>query len=108
MMAIALSLSASNVRGNTKKAIVNAMYFIGYSVGCIVGPQLWTHKPRYTSGIILDLVTWGVWIVAVAAYWYICARENKRRESLPEGHISTYQKGQDVTDKEDLTFRYSY
>jgi MFS family permease len=36
-----MSMLASNVRGNTKKATINALFNIGYCVGFIVGPQLW-------------------------------------------------------------------
>lgn len=38
---IFMSLLASNIRGNTKKATVNSLFNIGYCVGFIVGPQLW-------------------------------------------------------------------
>lgn len=38
---IFMSMLASNVRGNTKKSTINAMFNIGYCVGFIVGPQLW-------------------------------------------------------------------
>jgi hypothetical protein len=51
IMSITLSLSASNVKGNTKRAVVNTMYFIGYCAGCVGTPQLWLsiQKPRYTQ-----------------------------------------------------------
>lgn len=105
-----LSLSASNVKSNTKRAVVNAMYFIGYCAGCIGAPQLWqaNQKPRYTQGVITDLVAWGLLWVATAWYWYCCASENKRRDALQgEDYASPFEKGADVTDGEDLTFRYS-
>ncbi|KAJ4259547.1 hypothetical protein NW762_007476 [Fusarium torreyae] len=57
-MSIVLSLSASNVKGNTKRALVNCMFFIGYCAGCIGSPQLWTHGPRYREGVITSIVTW--------------------------------------------------
>lgn len=65
---ILMSLSASNVRGNTKKAFVNAVFFVGYSTGCIAAPQLWTQPPRYSAGVICALVDWG--LVYIFIPWY--------------------------------------
>lgn len=47
---MSLSLIASNVGGFTKKATVNAMMFVAYSMGNIVGPQLFlsSQAPVYT------------------------------------------------------------
>jgi len=111
IMAILLSLSASNVKGNTKRAVVNTLFFIGYCAGCIGAPQLWlsNQKPRYTQGLITDLVAWVLLWVAVATYWYLCHSENKERDAREEAgeESAGFEKGQDVTDKEDISFRYS-
>lgn len=110
IMAILLSLFASNVKGNTKRAIVNTFYFIGYCVGCIGGPQLWKSNtaPRFFQGVETAIITWCLLILAVCLYWFLCAFENKRRDKLEAtGSVRVYEKGQDVTDKEDLLFRYS-
>lgn len=110
IFSITLSLSASNVKGNTKRAVVNTMYFIGYCAGCIGAPQLWKadQKPRYIQGVITDLVAWGLLLVATAGYWYCCASENKRRDAIQgDEYVSPFEKGADITDGEDLTFRYS-
>lgn len=110
-MAILLSLSASNVKGNTKRAIVNTFFFIGYCAGCIAGPQLWkdNEAPRFFEGEVTAIVTWCLLFVAMCAYWYMCAAENRRRDQLAGTvEIRAFEKGEDVTDKEDLMFRYSY
>lgn len=39
LMVVSLSLAASNVKGNTKKSTVSAIFFVAYCVGCIVSPQ---------------------------------------------------------------------
>ncbi|KAF4312563.1 putative pantothenate transporter protein [Botryosphaeria dothidea] len=107
IMSVLLSLSASNVKGNTKRAVVNSMFFIGYCAALIGAPQLWTKGPRYFEGVVTGIVTWCLLIVAVCAYWGLCWRENKRRDALGL-ETREFQSGQDVTDKEDLSFRYSY
>lgn len=47
---MSLSVIASNVGGFTKKATVNAMLFVAYSLGNIVGPQMYlsSQAPVYT------------------------------------------------------------
>ncbi|KAE8378636.1 major facilitator superfamily domain-containing protein [Aspergillus bertholletiae] len=116
-MSILLSLSASNVKGNTKRAIVNTMFFIGYCAGCIGSPQLWTKKPRYTEGVITSIVTWCLLFVTVIIYRVLCMWDNKQREAkagadvdMSEGGAVLEENGlqsADLTDKNDRSFRYA-
>lgn len=106
IMSVMLSLCASNVKGNTKRAVVNTFFFIGYCAGLIGAAQAWFVPPRYTEGVILGIVTWCVLICTVGTYWWLCESENKRRDRLGYFH-QQYEKGQDVTDKEDLSWRYN-
>lgn len=117
-----LSLTASNVKGNTKRSVVSAMFFIGYCAGCIGAPQLWTDKPRYFKGVVTGIVTWCLLFVVVAAYRFVCMRDNSARDQRAGG--SERQEGgstheqvvldkngaprTDLTDKEDAMFRYSW
>jgi hypothetical protein len=118
-----LSLTASNSKGNTKRAIVSAMFFIGYCAGCIASPQLWTERPRYFSGVVTAIVTWCLLLVTLFAYRFVCMRDNAARDKLAEGGTSMSEEAlavegvvldkngtpeTDLTDKEDPRFRYSY
>lgn len=111
IMVILLSLSASNVKGNTKRAIVNTLFFVGYCASNIGAPQLWTTDaaPRYFDGVILNISAWCTTILAISVYWGLCYFDNRRRD---QGHVAypgrVYQAGEDLTDKEDNLFRYSY
>ncbi|KAH9907422.1 major facilitator superfamily transporter [Xylariomycetidae sp. FL2044] len=118
IMSPLLSLTASNVKGNTKRSIVSCVFFIGYCAGCIAGPQLWTEKPRYFSGLVTTLTAFGLLGVTTIAYRIICVRDNARRDHLASnGQIADDQTTvvldkygapmTDLTDKEDLHFRYS-
>lgn len=118
---ILISLTASNVKGNTKRSIVNAMFFIGYCAGCIGAPQLWTHKPRYFSGVVTGVVTWCLLFITILGYRYVCCKDNSERETeksvdSAQGHQIASGKAlldvtgaakSDLTDKEDREFRYS-
>lgn len=114
LILVSLSFIASNIKGNTKKSTVNALYFIGYSAGCIIGPQLWQSEdaPRYNKGCISSIVSWILLYASILAYYFSCKRENKRREDLARVHAEsagdigvTVQS--DYTDTEDLKFRYA-
>lgn len=49
-----LSLVSSNITGHTKKATVNAMLFIGFCIGYIVGPLTFLPQeaPSYDVSMI--------------------------------------------------------
>lgn len=114
---ILLSLTASNVKGNTKRAIVNAMFFIGYCAGCIASPQLWTHAPRYFSGVVTSIVTWCTLFVVIAGYRFVCLRDNRGRDASDargdeagNAPVALDKDGRpetDLTDRQDREFRYS-
>ncbi|KAI4603818.1 hypothetical protein KJ359_003638 [Pestalotiopsis sp. 9143b] len=122
VMSPLLSLTASNVKGNTKRSVVSAMFFIGYCAGCIGAPQLWTDKPRYFKGVVTGIVTWCLLFVVVAAYRFVCMRDNSARDKRAggsEAHEGASMHEQvvldkngaprtDLTDKEDAMFRYSW
>jgi hypothetical protein len=78
---ILLSLTASNVKGNTKRSVVNTMFFIGHCAGRIGGPQLWTDRPRYFEGVVTAIVTWCLFS-ATLAYRVVCFRDNASREKM--------------------------
>lgn len=107
-----LSLTASNSKGNTKRAIVNAMFFIGYCAGCIASPQLWTKPPRYLSGVVTAIVTWCLLFITILAYRLLCKRDNANRDQAVDENgraVGKYGTPEtDFTDKEDRRFRYSY
>ncbi|KAF9692789.1 hypothetical protein EKO04_008999 [Ascochyta lentis] len=118
VMSPLLSLTASNVKGNTKRSVVSAVFFIGYCAGCIASPQLWTEKPRYFKGVVTALVTWCALFAVVVAYWLVCKRDNSRRDAISRETVHETvldvvldKNGApitDVTDKEDPRFRYSW
>ncbi|ODV96282.1 hypothetical protein PACTADRAFT_75439 [Pachysolen tannophilus NRRL Y-2460] len=109
-MCILLSLNASNVRGNTKKSLVNNSFFAGYCLAAIVYPQWWnyTKDPRYRTGLITNLVFWGILEALMVFYRWKVFHENKKRDELEaKGLIPDYTGCTDLTDKQDLCHRYS-
>lgn len=120
------SLVASNVKGNTKKSIVSAGFFITYCVGCIVSPQAWQEEdaPRYTKGCILSIASWIALIATLLVYLFLIKKENRARdEKAASGQMDYFVEGaqrdeaagaqlgvsedSDLTDCQDKGFRYS-
>ncbi|KAK2864982.1 hypothetical protein FQN49_004032 [Arthroderma sp. PD_2] len=117
---------SSNVAGSTKRSVSAALVTASFSIGNIIGPQTFQAKdaPRYIPAKIAVLATQacGAVLAIILCFYYIW--ENKRRDkvaaensqALPvdEGaalsqSTSTEQKKWDnLTDKENLTFRYVY
>lgn len=84
-----LSLVSSNFKGNTKRAVVNCLFFMGYFAGCIGAPQLWTERPRYFKGVVTSIVTWLLLAVVVLLYRFLCMRDNTIRDGEVSGSAGT-------------------
>lgn len=117
-LSVAVGLMASNVKGNTKKSVVSAIFFVFYTVGCIAGPQLWQKQdaPRYRKGCIASIVSWCCLIITLLVYYGTARVSNRKRES-EVGNINSEEDDQyrvgvsvdsDHTERQDKQFRYSY
>ncbi|KAL5335973.1 allantoate permease [Aspergillus crustosus] len=102
-----VSLYQANVAGHTKKSVLYAWFFVGSSVGNIIGPQTFRAEqaPAYTGGTVAMIVCYGVAMSTISVYGLICHRENKRRQALdrPVGE----QDWLDLTDRQNEGFRYT-
>ncbi|OAL43403.1 MFS general substrate transporter [Pyrenochaeta sp. DS3sAY3a] len=111
MLSISASLISSNVKGNTKKSVVSAGFFIAYCVGCIVSPQAWTQKdaPRYTKGCILSIASLVALMISYVVYVFMVKSENKKRdlETVDEVQADGIDEESDLTDIQDRGFRYT-
>lgn len=107
-----VGLGMSNVAGASKKSYTAAAIFVWYTVGNIVGPQLVqsqtvsAHYPRVWEAIIVCHV---LLIILSGVLFVLYRRENKRREALnldkEEAERIAFD---DLTDKQNLHFRYAY
>ncbi|CCF33280.1 hypothetical protein CH063_05499 [Colletotrichum higginsianum] len=105
---------ASNIKGNTKKSVVSAIFFIFYCIGCIVGPQLWQKQdaPRYTKGCITSIVSFCCLIVAFFVHYFTSKVSNSKRDKLATQSGTNYDEGMDsdsdLTERQDKGFRYTH
>lgn len=104
-----MSLITANTGGTTKRSVVNAIFFISYCVGNIIGPFAFKpdEAPQYTSGIIAMLVAYCVEIFLLLAFAVYAAHLNRKKNGIAsrEGQRDTEL---DQTDTENVHFRYLY
>ena len=108
-----MSLISSNIKGHTRKSMCSTVYFIGYAVGCIVGPQLFrsTEAPLYPTAMRTISALYAVFVIAQLTFYALNRRENRRRDKLAaEGNRAAVARPAEAedneTDKQDLGFRY--
>ncbi|TFK49089.1 MFS general substrate transporter [Heliocybe sulcata] len=130
-----LSWVTATVSGHTKKLATNSIVLIGYALGQILCTQFWKDKyaPRYYVPWGITLASHITDILIVLAIRYVLVRENRRRDRLlaeaqvsgnvpPEmldyGYVVKADENGypikvkvdkallDLTDKENLAFRY--
>lgn len=107
-----LSLIATNVAGYTKKTTVAAMYFIGYCVGNIIGPQVFQAKdaPEYRPAKITIIVCLCLALADVIFIYFWCKNQNKKKAQIraQPGYVKL-EGGEfyDLTDRENPEFVYS-
>ncbi|KAJ5367129.1 MFS general substrate transporter [Penicillium brevicompactum] len=112
VVGLTISLGASNVAGETKKSFTASAVFVAYCVGNIIGPQLIQsqtksqHYPELWTGLI---ICYCIAILSTSALYIMWSRENKRRNGLEQNEIDRDRSAfKDLTDKENVHFRYVY
>lgn len=110
----AVGLMASNIKGNTKKSVVSAIFFIFYCIGCIVGPQLWQKQdaPRYSKGCITSIVSWVCLMAALLTHYFTAKASNNKRDRAALEESEEQNAGvstdSDLTERQDRGFRYTH
>ncbi|KAG9564302.1 MFS general substrate transporter, partial [Aureobasidium melanogenum] len=84
--ALALSLPAINVSGQTKRATATAMQITIGNLGAILGTQLYRTEtaPRYVLGHSFALAYLCLNVCVAVLTWWALNRENKKRDVLEE------------------------
>jgi len=118
-----LSLQVANTSGHSKKVVTNACLFLGYCTGNIAGPFFYKNNqsPRYELGIWSMIVSHLIEVVVILTLRLLLSRENKRRDKIQgvgesEGEDAKAERERerdrtafsDMTDRENLNFRYIY
>ncbi len=109
-----LGLTSTNVAGSTKKITVSCIGTIAYTVGNIISPQTFQAKdaPRYLPAKISIMIIYFLVTVDLYVIRWVAVRENRRRDERKAELGSDYvvEKNHeflDLTDRQNLEFRYS-
>ncbi|KAJ7056873.1 major facilitator superfamily domain-containing protein [Mycena amicta] len=114
---LVFSLTTANVAGQTKRVAANALISGAFSVGNIIGPQLFKPKdaPQYIPAKIILLVTQiatAVFAAALRVYygWQNKSRDEAARIRKEGGEAKDVENVEwlNLTDRENKTFRYKY
>lgn len=105
--------TASNVAGHTKRVVCMAAISGAFSVGNIIGPQTFQAKdaPQFVPAKIAVLATQaaGAGVTCVLFLYYRYANKQKERKEMRSNEISVEKSQWDnLTDKENVKFRYVY
>lgn len=121
-----LSILTANTAGHTKKVVTNAMIFLGVCAGNIAGPFFYKTEqaPTYPLGMWSMIVSHLAEIALLLSLRFLLWRENCRRDRIQgilrdDGQVdadvaAARQRDldatafNDLTDKENLNFRYIY
>ncbi|GJN73281.1 MFS transporter [Purpureocillium lilacinum] len=103
-----IGMGTSNVAGYTKKATYAAGTFIGYALGNCVGALMFDAKyaPRYDNSFTGVMICFVVCVAVAMLLRFLLARENARRDR-EYGAPNIIHGLEDLTDKENKSFRYN-
>ncbi|KAK4628798.1 hypothetical protein CLAFUW4_08257 [Fulvia fulva] len=112
-----LSMTTANTAGHTKKVITNGVLFLGYCTGNIVGPffYLEVQRPEYPLGIWSMIVSHLIEFCVILLLRFALDWENKKRDRIQsqqegglEGRDLDATAFSDMTDRDNMNFRYIY
>lgn len=107
----ALSCFQSNTAGHTKKITTTAIFFIGYCVGNLIGPQTF-KEPPYTGGkiaiVVCDAATLALILGIYFEYWNSNRKNDAKMQTMDLSEFNAIENSEfaDLTDRENPTFRY--
>ncbi|KAF6830607.1 allantoate permease [Colletotrichum musicola] len=113
---LALSLISRNIAGQTKKQIAVGLNFIIWAAGNAIGPQVFLswNGPRYFIAFATHLGCYALLILIIIALRVHLTRQNKKRDEMAAAGVAeaspdyTAHAFEDMTDKENLSFRYVF
>jgi len=114
---LVFGLTTANVAGQTKRVAANALISGAFSIGNIIGPQLFQPKdaPQFIPAKIILLVTEIATAIIAAALriyygWQNKIRDDAERKDRELGELKEVVNIEwlNLTDRENKTFRYKY
>jgi predicted MFS family arabinose efflux permease len=110
VIALLYSWNSANTAGHSKKLARNALTMIAFSIGSLIGPQLFrAHEaPEYRSAKITLLILAIVTVPLAGLVGLISKWENEKRDKAGIVTLPPNSEFRDLTDMQNPNFRYSY
>lgn len=110
VIALLYSWNSANTAGHTKKIARNAMTMIAFSIGSLIGPQLFRadEAPEYRTAKAVLIATSVISVPLAGLVGYISKKENERRDKMGPVTLPPNYEFRDLTDIENPNFRYAY
>ncbi|KAF2876868.1 MFS transporter [Massariosphaeria phaeospora] len=112
---LAMSLLSRNMAGQTKKTAAVAMNFIAWATGNSIGPQVFLSrdKPRYLIAFSTHMGCYVLLVLVIIYLRWTLVRRNKAKDRLTEQVTEARDENlvhafDDLTDRENPSFRYMY
>ncbi|GLI81418.1 hypothetical protein PoHVEF18_009799 [Penicillium ochrochloron] len=113
---LTLSMISRNIAGQTKKSTVIAANFIAWATGNAIGPQIFLTRdaPRYFTAFSIHLGCYTLLELVLLYLRFHLKRQNEKKDQLGsaeelESEVAPDFEGfEDLTDRENLRFRYVY
>ncbi|OOQ88733.1 putative 2-ketogluconate transporter [Penicillium brasilianum] len=113
---LTLSMISRNIAGQTKKSTVIAANFIAWATGNAIGPQIFlTHDaPRYFTAFSIHLGCYTLLELVLLYLRFHLKRQNDKKDQLASAEgfgteeAVNFEGFEDLTDRENLRFRYVY
>lgn len=113
---LSLSLISRNIAGQTKKTTVVACNFIAWAAGNASGPQVFLKwdSPRYFIAFATHLGCYTVLVIVIIALRWWLMKQNAKKDALAAAGIheardeNLVHAFDDLTDRQNLNFRYMY
>ncbi|KAF2432189.1 MFS transporter [Tothia fuscella] len=113
---LAMSMLSRNVAGQTKKSVVVAMNFVCWAAGNAIGPQVFLSwdAPRYFIAFATHMGCYVLLVlVIVFLRWHLSHQNAKKDQIAAAAGLSGRDEGmvhafEDLTDRENMNFRYIF
>ncbi|KAL9563804.1 hypothetical protein ACKAV7_012046 [Fusarium commune] len=106
--AVLMGLQIANTAGYTKRCVSSSGLYIGYCLGNFIGPLCLRKEdaPRFGPGFIVVVITAITAGLLAIVYRLLCLWTNTKRDNdgIAEGFDHAYE--DDLTDKNNMQFRY--
>ncbi|CUM64871.1 uncharacterized protein PRCAT00002486001 [Priceomyces carsonii] len=101
---------ATNVSGQTKRAVATAIQISFGDIGAVIGCQMYrpNQTPRFYLGHGMSLGFLGLSAASSFSLWYILSKENKRRDEITNGPPpdQSFIRSEDFKGDDDVRWRF--